>query len=232
MIRQPNDRELCHERLGGRFATSLSPYDTRRRVETLVDEFLPGEVVHGKEVLDVGCGLGFFSERLHEKGAQVTACDLGPSLVEATRRRVGCAAEVADALGLVAHFGPASFDIVLSSECIEHTPNPSEAVRQMGAILRPGGLLSLSTPNIVWWPVVKLATLLRARPFDGYENFSSWSSLRRALRAAGLEPLREKGLHLFPFQLPLHRLSGWCDRRLQSFRRVMINLCVLAQKGP
>ena len=82
-------KEMCHERLGDRFDSALSDYDTQRRVETLIDLFLPADLT-GQTALDVGCGLGFFSQRLHESGADVTACDLGPSLVERTVHRVGC----------------------------------------------------------------------------------------------------------------------------------------------
>jgi 2-polyprenyl-3-methyl-5-hydroxy-6-metoxy-1,4-benzoquinol methylase len=229
-MRAITEEELCHERLGDEFERALSDYDTRRRVETLIDEFLADDMVAGKETLDVGCGLGYFSKRLAERGARLIACDIGPGLVQKTRDLVGCRAEVADALELVQQFGEGRFDLVVSSECIEHTPSPQRALEQMAAVLKPGGYLAVSTPNIVWSPVVKLATALRLRPFDGHERFSSWSGMRRVLRSSGVEIVREAGLHLFPFQLPLHRLSTWCDRRLQTLRPLMINVCVLGRK--
>jgi len=229
-MRAVTEEELCHERLGDEFERALSTYDTRRRVETLIDEFLTDDMVAGKDTLDVGCGLGYFSKRLAERGAKLIACDIGPNLVQRTRDLVGCRAEVADALELVQQFGRDRFDLVVSSECIEHTPSPQRALEQMAAVLKPGGYLAVSTPNIVWSPVVKLATALRLRPFDGHERFSSWSGMRRVLTSSGVEIVREAGLHLFPFQLPLHRLSTWCDRRLQPLRPLMINLCVLGRK--
>lgn len=228
--REVTPEELCHERLGDQFASALSHYDTQRRVSVLVDEFLTDEMIVGRRILDVGCGLGFFSARLVERGASVVACDLGPSLVEATKRRAGCEAVVADALELERVFGSQQFDGVVSSECIEHTPDPQAAIRQMMKVLRPGAFLSLSTPNIIWAPVVHLATTLRLRPFDGYENFSSWSELRATVAASEGELVAERGLHLFPFQLPLHGISTWCDLHLQRLRSVMINLCLLARR--
>jgi 2-polyprenyl-3-methyl-5-hydroxy-6-metoxy-1,4-benzoquinol methylase len=231
-MRRPLKRqELVHETMGDAFADALSLYDTHRRVEILVDEFLPDAVVAGKKVLDVGCGLGFFSRRLVERGAVVTACDIGTGLVERTQRYAGCEAVVADALDLRGQFGTESFDVVVSSECIEHTPDPARAIAEMLSVLRSGGHLSLSTPNIVWNPIVRLASALRLRPFDGFENFSSWSAIRQGIAAGGGTIIRERGLHLFPFQLPLHTLSAWCDERLQPLRSAMINICVLAQKG-
>jgi 2-polyprenyl-3-methyl-5-hydroxy-6-metoxy-1,4-benzoquinol methylase len=230
-MRTVDELEYCHERLGERFAEALSEYDTRRRVETLIDDFFPGESLHGLEALDVGCGLGYFSERLQARGAEVTACDLGPTLLAITRRRVGCECVRADALALEETFGPDRFDLVVSSECIEHTPDPLQAVAQMTRVLKPGGRLALSTPNIVWSPVVKLATWARLRPFDGYENFSSWRRLRQTLLDNDMEIVREHGLHLIPFQLRLHGFSRWLDRHCQWLRGCMINICLLARKN-
>lgn len=229
-MRKISNEELCHERLGDQFATALSQYDTRRRVETLIDDFLTEEMVRGKNVLDVGCGLGFFSQRLTERGAKVLACDIGPGLVEKTRQRVGCEAQVADALRLVEELGSDRFDLVVSSECIEHVPVPAEAVRQMIGVLKPGGYLAITTPNRLWQPVVELATMLHLRPFDGHENFSTWGGMRHTLHEADVVILRESGLHLFPFQLKLDRLSTWCDHHLQFLRGMMINICILGQK--
>ena len=230
-MRVPTKEDYAHERLGDRFESALSSYDTRRRVETLIDGFLTDEMVAGKSALDVGCGLGFFSQRLKERSARVTACDLGATLVERTRQRVGCTGVVADVMSLSEQFGRASFDLVVSSECIEHTPDPRAALRQMAAVLKPGGHLVVSTPNILWMPVVRAASRFHLRPFDGHENFSSWRSLRKTLRGAGIEIVREQGLHLFPFQFGLQGLSTWCDRHLQALRGGMINLCVLGRKA-
>jgi SAM-dependent methyltransferase len=230
MDRRPQFAELTHERLGGRFADALSTYDTQRRLDVLIGEFLGDDSIAGRRVLDVGCGLGFFSERLVQRGAVVTACDLGPGLVEKTRVRARCEAVVADALRLADTFGANRFDAVVSSECIEHTPSPVDVLRQMVAVVKPGGLIAVSTPNRLWQPVVRMASRLRLRPFDGLENFSTWGSIRRTFAGEGAEVIAERGLHLFPFQLGCHALSTWCDRHLQMARPLMINVCVLARK--
>jgi len=229
-MRTPSKQEYCHELLGDRFEQALSVYDTQRRVELLIGEFLSEDMVREKKALDVGCGFGFFSAALQRRGAQVTACDIGQTLLERTRQRVGCKCELADALQLVQHFGNNCFDLIVSSECIEHTPAPADALRQMVAVLKPGGYLAVSTPNIIWSPVVKLATLAGLRPFDGYENFSSWKAIQKTLQANGVQIIRASGLHLFPFQLGLHRFSRWCDRHLQVAKGFMINICVLGRK--
>jgi 2-polyprenyl-6-hydroxyphenyl methylase/3-demethylubiquinone-9 3-methyltransferase len=233
MGRRPHVQELTHERLGDRFADALSTYDTARRLDVLIDEFLADDL-SGRHVLDVGCGLGFFSERLVQRGAIVTACDIGPGLVEQTKKRARCEAVVADALRLVETFGTSRFDAVVSSECIEHTPSPLDGLKQMVAVVKPGGVIAVSTPNRLWQPVVRLASRFRLRPFDGYENFSTWDAMRQTFEHEGAEVVAERGLHLFPFQFGLHALSTWCDGHLQAARALMINVCVLARKlgGP
>jgi 2-polyprenyl-3-methyl-5-hydroxy-6-metoxy-1,4-benzoquinol methylase len=229
-MRQLSDKELIHERLGATFAEALSEYDTARRVKVLVDGFLGGIDIKGACVLDVGCGLGFFSRALRARGADVLACDIGEEVLKRVRATVGCECVRADALALVDQFGVERFDVVLSSECIEHTPSPERALQQMARVLKPGGRLAVSTPNVVWYPVVKLATLAKARPFDGLENFSTFGSIRRVLEGEGLHVIEERGIHLIPFQLKCFRMSRWCDEHLQALRWLMINLCVLAEK--
>jgi len=224
--------EYCHERMGENFARLLSDYDTTRRLEVLIDDFMSPLDLRGKRALDVGCGLGFFAQRLVERGAIVTACDIGPTLVELTRKRAGCECIVVDALHLRDHFGDEQFDIIVSSECIEHTCDPRAAVNQMLAVLKPGGVISLSTPNVLWEPIVKGATAVKIRPFDGLENFSSWGGLRQLFVANGVSIMAEKGLHLFPFQIPLHGLSRWCDAHLQALKGGMINICISGRKYP
>jgi len=229
-VREPDPREYTHERLGEKFAEALSVYDTARRIEVLVDTLLGEERLRGKKALDVGTGLGFFAARMKELGAVVTAVDIGPQLLARVRDTVGCECYCVDVLSLTDFFGPDRFDVVVSSECIEHTPDPNAALCQMAAVLKPGGYLAVSTPNKLWWPVVRAATLLKLRPFDGYENFSTFASIRNTLGKVNVQVLQEVGIHLLPFQLPLHRWSRWCDRHLQFLRGLMINLCVLGQK--
>lgn len=230
-MRELGNLDLCYERLADRFEDLLSQYDTTRRVEVLVDEFLTDGMVNGRDALDVGCGLGYFSSRLHARGACVTACDISPSLLEKTRRRVGCTTIGADVLALDEVIAPASFDLIVSSECIEHTPSPLQALEQMVRVLKPGGWLAVSTPNILWSPIVRLATAARLRPFDGYENFSSWGGVRQALTSLGVRVVKERGLHLIPFQLGWHETSRWLDRHFQWARGGMINICILGQKS-
>ena len=127
-MRQVTVAEYCHERLGDEFERALSSYDTLRRVETLVDEFLPDSALVGRHALDVGCGLGYFSERLQQRGAHVTGCDIGVNLLERTRARAGCHTVLADALRLLEQFahGRARRRLALLDVAVHHLPRPGQ----------------------------------------------------------------------------------------------------------
>jgi SAM-dependent methyltransferase len=101
----------------------------------------------GEEILEVGCGSGYHTRDLVGLGAVVTATEYAPSALAQARRNVGDVAEfrLEDAQRL--SFADASFDKVLSSEVIEHVPDPERAVSEATRVLRPGGLLVVSTPS-------------------------------------------------------------------------------------
>ena len=109
------------------------------------------EDLAGKQALEIGCGRGDFSCWLaRNTQAQLTAADFSQTAVAKGR-------DHAASLGLnirwqvmdiqsIAH-PDASFDVVISSETIEHVPDPARAVAELARVLKPGGKLFLTTPN-------------------------------------------------------------------------------------
>jgi 2-polyprenyl-3-methyl-5-hydroxy-6-metoxy-1,4-benzoquinol methylase len=228
--RADSQRQLAHERLRGRFDELMDDYDLGRRVSVLVEQFLGGAAIEGKLVLDAGCGVGGVTRALVACGARVVALDIGPSLAATTRARWGCRAVV----GTLSSLGLRSdaFDAVLSSEAIEHTPDPAQAVRELLRVVKPGGHLVLSTPNRLWQAPVRAASWLKLRPFDGFENFLWPAVLRRTIESAGGRVVDHRGVHLWPFQIrPLNRASAWVDRFGVSLLPLMINQCVHCVKA-
>jgi 2-polyprenyl-3-methyl-5-hydroxy-6-metoxy-1,4-benzoquinol methylase len=106
----------------------------------LVQKYLPA----GCSVLDVGAGAGAFSQRMQDAGYAVTALDVDP---DKWRPReipflkldidAGIAGSVQD-----------QFDAACCLEVIEHVENSWNLLREIHAVVRPGGRLILSTPNI------------------------------------------------------------------------------------
>jgi 2-polyprenyl-3-methyl-5-hydroxy-6-metoxy-1,4-benzoquinol methylase len=102
----------------------------------------------GKRVLDAGCGVGYGSSFLAESAQHVTGVDIDPESIAYAKERY--AAEniefrVGDLRELA--LDAASFDAVVSFEVIEHLREQEAFVDELARVLRPDGVLVLSTPN-------------------------------------------------------------------------------------
>lgn len=102
--------------------------------------------VKGKRVLDAGCAAGWYTAWLLDHGAQVTAVDLSPNMVERTHQRVGERARILQAdLNLpLDDLTDASFDIVLSSLTLHYLKDWTGVLSEFRRILVPGGTLVFS----------------------------------------------------------------------------------------
>lgn len=95
-------------------------------------------------VLDIGAGHGAFTKKLHEAGYQVSACDLFPEYYRYPE--VPCS-QVDITTGLP--YADATFDMAVSIEVMEHIHDHEAFFREASRILKPGGKLLFSTPNIL-----------------------------------------------------------------------------------
>jgi len=97
----------------------------------------------GSEVLEVGCGTGQLTESLARYGFRLTAIDIGPSMIAATRRRLDGSAlslQVSTFEDFAAD--DASFDLIVSGTAF-HWVDPEVRFRKSARLLRPGGWLAL-----------------------------------------------------------------------------------------
>jgi ubiquinone/menaquinone biosynthesis C-methylase UbiE len=211
------------------FDSIMNRYDLERRLDVVFDQLLAGANLEGMRLLDAGCGTGFFSARAASRGARVISLDIGSGLLKETRRK-GIASVVAgDAARMPIR--DASFDVVVSSECIEHTPSPRDTVREFIRVLRPGGWLVVTCPNAVWRWSCRLANALHLRPYQGLENWPSWTELKQWATEGGIEVHRHVGLHLFPFVLrPTHPILKRLDRFGDRFGGLYVNQCLAGRK--
>lgn len=95
-------------------------------------------------VLENGCGVGTYLERLAGHGGEVTGLEYDFERAAAARQGARC---IVNAAGEALPFRAATFDLILSHEVIEHVADDHAAVREMVRALRPGGRIVLFCPN-------------------------------------------------------------------------------------
>lgn len=119
----------------------LSPI-TVKRYEALLHGFERSRLTG--HLIDVGCGGGGFLVRAARRGWCVHGTEYGSNVVEDLRRK-GIAMQQG-ALNVAEHEAD-GYDVVVSLEVLEHVIDPMRELEAMHRILRPGGLLYITTPN-------------------------------------------------------------------------------------
>ncbi len=148
-------------------------------VTRLVERLLGG--LDGVRWFDFGCGNGGLVRYvLEHTGAQ--ACGFEEGSIAAAARELGIPVLAAEALGEQ----PADFDVVTAIEVMEHTLDPLAELRKIRELLRPGGLLLLTTGNAAPFA----SDLLRWSYIvpEIHVSFFEPDTLRRAFAQSGFEP--------------------------------------------
>ena len=100
--------------------------------------------LEGRRILDVGCGIGTYVERLSQLSSQVHGIDVDRQRIRAGRERgLSLLAGTAEDLP----FDDNSIDVVLLNEVIEHVRDDRQALEEALRVLRPGGDLVIFAPN-------------------------------------------------------------------------------------
>ena len=168
---------------------------------------LNGEPLKGLSLLDIGCGGGLLSEPMTRLGASVTGVDasarnIATASVHAARQdlsidyRQGTAETLAES--------GAQFDVVLALEIVEHVADVDLFLRSCGRMVKPGGLLFLSTLNRTakaWALAIAGAEYVLGwlpRGTHDWKKFLKRSEVARGLRAGGIEPQEIVGVVYAP----------------------------------
>jgi len=122
------------------FATSQQPFD----------RIIPIAELRGARVLEIGCGMGLHTQTMAAAGAEVTAIDLTPTAIEATRRRLalmGLQAQVLQCDAENLPFTTGVFDFVWSWGVIHHSSRTARIVREIHRVLKPTGSCRIMVYN-------------------------------------------------------------------------------------
>lgn len=225
-----NEKGLFYDRFASEFDRKMNMYDTEKRVRIVFNTLLNPAEVKGKALLDAGCGTGWFSRRAVELGARVTSLDVGENLLNEVKKKCASTRVVGDVTAL--KFEDNTFDVIVSSDVIEHTPDPRMAIREMARVLKKGGVLALTVPNNCWHFAVSVGNALKLRPYQGYENWVGWGALRKELERNGLVVKKQLGFHFVPFVVSaLYPVIDHMDRYGEGLLgRFMVNIGVRAEK--
>ena len=209
----------------------------------------------GRKLLDIGCGPGWLTVTYASAGALVTAVDLTETAVLITKRvleskSLSADVHVANAESLP--FDDASFDIVVSSGVLHHTPNTVKAFSEAFRVTRPGGrgLITLyrlgALHHPLLFPLVRIAMRMTrtrhpgadlavsansveefVRQYDGEENplgiAETERAWRRALENAGWV-VEGAETHYFPLRMvsALSRAPVWLHRIFDRWFGTMV----------
>lgn len=145
--------------------------------------------VKGKRVLDAGCGPGLYVSELLARGADVVGCDASAHMIEVARTKVGDRADLR-VHSLEEPFDwmeTSSVDVAVSALVYHYVSNRLGFLREMHRVLRPNGVLVIST----------------------HHPTADWQRLGGSYFA--VEPVTEtwsEGWEITAWRMPLTRLTG------------------------
>ena len=152
--------------------------------------------LHGKLVLDVGCGGGILAESMAKRGAHVTGIDLGDKPLKVAKLHLMESGATVDYRLIsaedLAQQQPQNFDLVTCMEMLEHVPDPAATVRACATLVKPGGWVFFSTlnrnPKSYLFAIIGAEYVLNLLPkgTHDYSKFIKPSELTRMCRDAAL----------------------------------------------
>lgn len=201
------------------FKSAAPPHTMRYLLPAVLS--LAGGVGAGTRLLDVGCGNGYVIGEFLKLGCDCVGVDLSEQGIEIARDRYPNARfelMAADS-SILDNLGEAPFDLVVSTEVVEHLYAPKLYAKGCFSALRPGGRMICSTP---YHGYMKNVLIAAAGKFDwhhgalwdgGHIKFWSRATLGELLKSAGFDNIQFRGAGRLPYLWMSMVMSG--DRPLQ-----------------
>ena len=210
-------RSLANGYRNYRFGTSYTPANKLGIILALIIpkignalrrefKYLPYSIEKGR-LLDVGFGNGRFLELASDAGWDVYGVDTDMVAVNAAKKK-GFSVR----LGEIAAFGSHAnyFDVITLNHVIEHIHNARDTFKLIFEILKPGGTLILSTPNIYSFGHLAYKEYWRGIEVPRHLVIFNWNSIANILKESGFDRLtkikdRAVTSHIFATSRALRR---------------------------
>lgn len=189
-------------------------------------------------ILEVGCGTGWFCQRLTPFG-RITGTDLSDDVLARSQVTYPEIQFVAgDFMEL--EFGSSRFDVIVSLEVLSHIADQRSFIKKIASLLRPGGYLALATQNRVAlsrWSGVSQQSVGQLRKWVGVKD------LRRLLlndfdiiELKSIEPVGDQGILRFVNSYKINKMLSFfmSQQYLNDLKERLFlghTLMVLAQKN-
>lgn len=194
--------------------------DTYSYFRRFTDALRLSDIAAGSRVLDIcsRTGYGTLSFYQHGRIAFAVCADVSMKMGEICKRRL-------EENGFHNHtwlqisgyslpFDDSEFDAVLCFETVEHFSEPERLVAELGRVTKRGGILILTTPNVLWEPAHALAAITGLHHSEGPHRFIRRKRLLRMVATAGFQVDQEETTVLVPAgPRPLIRLGEWLEER-------------------
>lgn len=211
--------------------------------------FLPDNL-SGRKMLEVGCGNGDFSNYLSANHkANIVGLDFSVEsikIADQKKSKFGATTSsfvVGDAQKM--QFADNSFDTIVSCECLEHVPTPQLMVNEIFRVLKPGGMVVLTTENYFnAYAYFRLYMMMRGQKFDSgsgvqpIENFFFFWQVSNMFCRAGFKKVNTVSGEYVMLLLPgfdpatftINEVkSGLMKRLMKPFGRRMTYIAVKPQ---
>jgi len=155
----------------------------------------------GCSVLDVGCKHAHLLDILCSEGIECdyTGVDISEAVIESLVDKKG-RFQVCDIMKPLP-FGDGEFDFLFCLEVLEHVENPTLVLKEFYRVLKPGGVLMLSVPNVYNW-LVFLGNILKMDANEGHIHSFTYRDMKTLLDFSGLKIEKRIGTYAtLPYSL-------------------------------
>jgi len=180
-----NDDLIAHYRLYSYASNSVVSPLTVMSYHQLLDRLEPYRKFNN--IIDIGCGKGWFLLEAKKRGWNVYGTEFSEEAIKICTLN-GINVFQGDLNS--SSFESMKFDVVFSSEVIEHVNNPVQHFRSMFDVLRPGGLVYITTPNFNCYLRFKFKANYNIIEYPEHLGYFTKRTLHRGLTKVGFSKLK------------------------------------------